>query len=109
RRPLRPLLSKTSTLPLCQLEPAVLLAASYDVSERAGYGLLAAAIQQKLTSPQRLAAWIEKLKPLRRAPAFRVALDDIAGGAQSLAEIDVGRICREFGIPRPVRQRRRRD
>jgi hypothetical protein len=109
RRPLGPLLSKTSALPLCQLEPALLLAASYELSERSGHGLLAAAIQQKLTSPHRLAAWIEDLKPLRRAPAFRAALGDIAGGAQSLAEIDVGRICDKFGIPRPVRQRRRLD
>jgi hypothetical protein len=109
RRPLSPLVSKTSALPLCLLEPALLLAAAYDVSERAGQGLLAAAVQQKLTSPERLAAWIENLKPLRRAPAFRTALVDIAGGAQSMAEIDIGRVCTQFGIPRPTRQRRRLD
>jgi hypothetical protein len=93
-RPLSPLVSKTSALPLCLLEPAL---------------LLAAAVQQKLTSPERLAAWIENLKPLRRAPAFRTALVDIAGGAQSMAEIDIGRVCTQFGIPRPTRQRRRLD
>lgn len=38
-----------------------------------------------------------------------LALGDIAGGAESFAEIDVGRICRDAGLPPPDRQVVRRD
>jgi len=40
---------------------------------------------------------------------FRAILADIDGGAESLSEIDIGRVCRRFGISPPDRQVRRRD
>lgn len=49
------------------------------------------------------------LRPLRRARHFRAALADMAGGSQSVAELDVLRMCRRAGLPEPTRQRRRRD
>lgn len=36
-------------------------------------------------------------------------MTDIAGGAQSVGEIDVRRMCRDFGLRLPDRQVRRRD
>lgn len=98
-----------SALPLWQLEPAVLLFAGYTRSRRTAVGLLAAAVQQGLTTPTRLLGWVARMRPLRRAAMFRESLDDLAGGAQSLAEIDVGRICRRAGLPAPRRQTRRPD
>lgn len=98
-----------SALPTWQLEPAVLLFAGYTRSSRTAVGLLAATVQQKLTSPARLLGWVARMRPLRRAAAFRVSLEDMSGGAQSLAEIDVGRVCRAAGLPAPMRQTRRID
>lgn len=98
-----------SDLPLSRLEPAVLMFASRQKSARVAEGVLAATVQQGLTSPGRLAEWIDRLAPLRGAARFRLALGDIAGGAHSAAEIDVRRMCRAAGLALPARQVRRRD
>ena len=96
-------------LPVCQLEPALLLFAAYEHSPRTAQGVLAAAVQQRLTEPDRLRPWIDRLRPLRRSKMFQRALLDIEGGAQSLAEIDVRRMCRVTGLSMPRRQRPRTD
>jgi hypothetical protein len=93
-----------SPLPTCALEPAVLLWAGHEPHPRSAMGLLAAVVQQRLTTPARLAPWVETLKPLRRAPAIRDLLNDLAGGSQSLAEVDVVRLCRDGGLRIPDRQ-----
>src|SRR5690242_1845502 len=64
-------------IPCCQLEPAVLMWAGYDASNRAAHGILASVVQQRLTTADRLHEWVNRLRPLRRAPAFRATLDDI--------------------------------
>lgn len=109
RRPLRLLLASTSPLPMCQLEPAVLLVAAYEVSPRAGQGLIAATVQQGLTTVARLEHWLGELRPLHRAPLFRETLAGISGGAQSVGELDINRVCRDFVLPLPTRQVKRRD
>jgi hypothetical protein len=95
--------------PRCRIEPAVLLFAAADRSERTAQGVLAAVVQQQLTSPEGLLEWLDRLAPLRRAATLRRAIEDIAGGAQSLAEMDVKRMCRDFGLTKPTRQVKRRD
>ena len=103
------LMRHPSPLPTCRLEPAVLLWAAHTPSVRSGMGALAAVVQQRLTTPEALASWVELLKPLRRAPAMRALLGDLAGGSQSLAEVEVVRMCRENGLRVPDRQVPRRD
>jgi very-short-patch-repair endonuclease len=49
------------------------------------------------------------MRPLRRAKPFRRILGDIAGGAHSVSELDVTRMCRAHRLPLPTRQVRRRD
>ena len=95
--------------PRCRIEPAVLLFAAGDRSERTAQGVLAAVVQQQLTSPDELLEWLDRLSPLRRAATLRRAIEDIGGGAQSLAEMDVKRMCRSFGLAKPTRQVKRRD
>jgi hypothetical protein len=109
RRDLRALRATKSDLPLCRIEPAALLFAGYCSSERTAQGLLAALVQQELTDPAKLATWVRRLRPLRRARLFRDVIDDLTGGSQSLGELDVVRFCRRFGLPLPRRQTRRRD
>jgi hypothetical protein len=103
------LMRHPSPLPTCRLEPAVLLWAAHTPAVRSGLGVLAAVVQQRLTTPEALASWVDLLKPLRRAPAMRALLADLAGGSQSLAEVDVVRMCRENGLRVPDRQVPRRD
>lgn len=109
RRDLGDLRDPDTSPPTCRLEPAVLLFAAEERSERTAQGALAAVAQQQLTTPAALRAWIDRLRPLPKAPLLRRALDEISGGAQSLAEIDVRRLCRAHHLAAPTRQVKRRD
>ncbi|HET8962090.1 hypothetical protein [Nocardioides sp.] len=108
RRPLASMRSMRD-LPLCRLEPAILLFAGYVPSRRTAHGVVAASVQQRLTTPDRLNNWLARMTPLRRAPEFRTLLRDISGGAHSLSEIDLRRACERFGLTTPRGQRSRRD
>ena len=109
RRPLDAFRDPSSDLPLCRVEPAVLLFAGYDRSSRTAQGVLAASVQQRLTTPDQLLRELHTMNPLRRARLFRRTLIEIGAGAESLAEIDLGRLCRRAGLPAPRRQTRRPD
>jgi hypothetical protein len=109
RRPFELLRSTASGIPTAQLEPAILLWAGYQANLRAAHGCLAASVQQRLTTADRLLTWIETLQPLRRARGFKRTVGDIAGGAHSAAELDVRRLCRRFHLRLPDRQRPRTD
>ena len=92
-----------------RIEPAVLLFAAHEPSTRTALGAITATVQQRLTTPANLLEWTRILRPLRRAPAIRDLLADVSGGSQSLAEIDVLRLCRAWGMVPPRRQKKRRD
>jgi len=109
RRPLEAMRHPTHRLPTCRLEPAVLLFAAHERSTRTALGAVASTVQQRLTTPATLSEWTRLLRPLRRAPAIRELLADVSGGSQSLAEIDVLRLCRSWGLAPPRRQKGRRD
>lgn len=109
RRPFDLLLSPKPGIPSCHLEPSLLLWAGYDAQLRPAHGVLAAAVQQRLTTAARMREWLELLKPLRRAPGFRRMLADVEGGVHSGAERDVTTMCRDFALALPTRQVRRLD
>ena len=109
RRPYPLWVDQESPLPRLRAEHAVLLAAERDRSLRRAIGLLAASVQQGLTTPQRLGTAALQIAKLRHKRYFLLALGDIDGGAQSFAEIDVVRICRDAGLAAPFRQVLRRD
>ena len=109
RRPYVYWVDRDSPLPRLRIEHAALLAAERDRSVRRAIGLLAAAVQQELTTPDALGRAVLQIRKLRHKKHFVLALGDIAGGAESFAEIDVGRICRDAGLPPPDRQVVRRD
>lgn len=110
RRPFSLLVSPKPGIPSAALEPAVALWAAYDApTARVATGALAAVVQQRLTTATRMLETVESLRPLRRARLFRSALADIGHGAHSSAELDVGRMCTLFRMPRPSRQTPRRD
>jgi hypothetical protein len=97
------------SLPVCRLEPAVLLFAAYWSERRTAHGAVAACVQQRLSTPDRFRGWLTKLKPIRGAAGYRALLDDLDGGAQSVSEIDVRRACKAFGVRLPDRRRSRTD
>ena len=109
--------SERKGLDTLKIEPATLLLASAFVdgrwgekrSARSAGGLLAAAVQQRRTTAEALTGWLPRLPRLRHIALMRGFLDDIAGGSQSMAEIDLMDTCRSFGLAPPARQCRRRD
>jgi hypothetical protein len=109
RRPFDLLRHPRPGIPTCRLEPAVLLFAAYQTAPRPAHGVIAATVQQRLTTVERMVEWVDVLRPLRWAKPFKRTLGDIAGGAHSGAELDVRRMCRRYRIPMPIGQRARVD
>lgn len=109
RRPFDVMAHSSASPPAARLEPAVLLWAGYDAERRAAVGVLAAAVQQRLTTADRLLGWVDLLRPLRRAPLFRSILTDVATGSHSATEVDLVGFCRATGLPVPDRQVPRDD
>jgi hypothetical protein len=108
RRPLTAMRAP-GLLPVCRLEPAILLFAGYERHRRTAHGAVVATVQQRLTTPGHLDEWLEWLRPLRRSRELRSLLVDIGGGVHSLAERDLRRACRTFGVAPPRSQTARRD
>jgi hypothetical protein len=108
RRPFK-LLVGPGELPVCRVEPAVLLFAAYEPNLRTALGAVTATVQQRLTTTARLSDWLDVMTPLRRARQMRELLGDVSGGAHSLAEVDLRKACRTFGVRLPDSQRTRLD
>lgn len=109
RRSLAAMRHPTQSPRTARVEPAVLLFAAHEPSNRTALAAVTATVQQRLTTPAKLLEWTRVLRPLRRASAIRDLLADVSGGSQSLAEIDVLRLCRAWGLVPPRRQKKRRD
>ena len=109
RRPFETWIHSTAQPRRLRVEHAALLTAERDNSLRRGAGLLAAHVQQRLTTATRLLGASHEISRLRHGSVLRVALGDIEGGAQSFAEIDIGRLCSAADLRPPYRQSVRRD
>lgn len=89
---------------LVTVERAAIDAASWQCRIRACCGLLAAVVQQRLTTAARLMTALDAAGPIRHRRAMRLTIADIEGGAQALSEIDFGRLCRRYQLGTVVRQ-----
>jgi hypothetical protein len=89
--------------------PALVVAASTFGRARPACGLLAAGVQQRLVTPERLRRVVESSPRVQHRAAMLLALSDIAQGAQALSEVDFARLCRRHGLPEPLRQAVRRE
>jgi hypothetical protein len=67
------------------------------------------ALQRRLTTPTQLRRTLEDVGRVRHRAYMRLAVDEASGGAQTLGEQDLGRVCRRFRLQPPVRQVRRSD
>lgn len=96
-------------LPVHVPERAAVDGGAWSATSRAACGLLAAVVQQGLTTAERLSAELDTVGRVRRLRVMHAALFDIAGGSRALSEIDFVRFCRQHGLPEPFRQVVRRD
>ena len=93
--------------PAVRVGPAVLHAAAWAATDRAGEWRVAAAVQQRLVRPADLRRDLVQMVQLRRAPLLRTVLDDVELGAHAASELDFLRFLRRSGLPAPDRLQRR--
>lgn len=84
-------------------------AATWSRAPRRACAILCAAVQQRLTTAERLASELRLAGPIRHAKIMREIVGDISGGGHTLAEIDLAPLAREAGLPSPRRQALRRE
>lgn len=96
-------------LPVHSAERAAVDAAVWSRDVRTACGLMAAVVQQRLSTPDRLRRVLDEAGRVRHRRALFAALADLDGGAQALSEIDLVRLCRHAGLPPPTQQRVRLD
>jgi hypothetical protein len=87
-----------------RIEEAAVLAASTFASVRPAIGILAAAVQQRLTTADRLADVVARSMRIRHRRVMLASLRDMAMGAEALSEIDFAALCRRHRLPTPARQ-----
>jgi len=96
-------------LPTVRVERALTDAAAWTTSERKACGILAAGVQQRLTTAARLRLELEARPYARHHLLLTHVVGDIEGGAHSFGEIDLSRLARRAGLPPPRRQVMRKD
>ena len=97
-----------SGLPRTRPEVAAIRAAHWATSDRQAALILLMTVQQRLTTPRRLAEAQKVVRGRTRRAFIRAVVRDIAFGVQSLGELDFARLCRVRGLPEPDRQLVRR-
>src|SRR4051794_29036967 len=95
--------------PRVRIERALIDAASWTQRPRSACGILAAGVQQRLTTAGRLLEEIDKAGAIRAHRILRSALLDIDGGAQAVSEMDFLKFCRRHRLPTPSLQTIRHD
>jgi hypothetical protein len=101
--------ARHSSRPLHQLGPALLLAGATFTKPRPACAILAAAVQQRIVTTDRLREALMGSPQVRHRGAMLRAVDDIALGAQALSEIDFVALCRRHRLPTPEQQTVRPD
>jgi very-short-patch-repair endonuclease len=91
-------------IPRTRPEVAAIRAAHWATSDRQAALVLLMTVQQRLTTPPRLAAAQRLIRGRTRRAFIRNVVRDIAFGVQSLGELDFARLCRDRGMPEPRRQ-----
>jgi len=96
-------------IPTVRAKRAVVDAATWMAAERKACAILAAGVQQRITTVARLRPALAAAAGARNHRLLTQILGDIEGGAHSFAEIDVGRCASLAGLPPPIRQAFRYD
>jgi hypothetical protein len=102
-------LHRAASPPRTAVARSVVDTACWSAHERAACAVVAAAVQQRLVPPARLRDVLERLPTARHRRVLLQTLADVDGGAHSIAELDLVRLCRRAGLPAPARQVARTD
>ena len=100
---------RVDALPVLGAARSALDAAAWQPHRRYACAVLAAVVQQRLCTADDLTRELPRVGRIRHKAVMRLTVLDVSGGAEALSELDVGRMCRRFGICPPSRQGVRRD
>lgn len=95
--------------PRTKMARSVVDAAQWACTDDQARAVLAAAFQQHLVAIRSVEEVVGRLNRARRRQLILHTARDAAAGAHSLAEIDLGRLCRVHGLLQPARQVVRHD
>jgi very-short-patch-repair endonuclease len=95
--------------PRTRIARSVIDAAAWMPTDRGAQAILAAGVQQRLVRVCDLQAVVERNQRVNRRRLISETLEDIAGGAQALSELDFTRLIRAHKLPEPTLQYRRQD
>lgn len=95
-------------LPCARVEVAAVRAALWARSNRQAALLLTMVVQQGLTTAEKLAVELLRIRRDKRRLFVHGVMNDLLGGVRSLGELDVVRECRRRGLPEPSKQVLRR-
>ena len=104
-RRIRPDDAVPTGLPRLRVAAAAAMAALWARSDRQAALFLVAPVQQRLVTPEELAAWVARIRRHRRRRLLTAVVADLVTGAHSLGELDFAGVCRGGGLPEPTRQR----
>ena len=90
--------STVQRLPCIESAVSVIDAAAWQPYPRFAVTMLAAAVQQRFVTVEQLDDALRIVGRVRHKHWMRLALLDIAGGAESLGEIDVAKLCRDISL-----------
>jgi hypothetical protein len=99
---------RTRVPPRTRLPRSIVDAASTATTDGRRRALIAAAVQQGLTSAPLLRAVGKRLRTLPHRALILETIDDVEGGSHSLPELDWIQGIRRVGLPEPTRQRKLR-
>jgi hypothetical protein len=95
--------------PRTRVARSIIDAATWSRSPRRAAAILCAGVQQRLTTVDRLMTELDRAGSIRHVGIMRAVLGDIGGGAHTLAEIALGPLAAQAGLPAPRRQAYRPD
>lgn len=96
-------------LPVTEVARSAIDAAAWQPWPRFACLMMAAVVQQRLCSATDLEEALGRVGRVRHKHYLRLAVADVAGGSESLGEIDLLRLCRQHRLQVPRRQSSRRD
>jgi hypothetical protein len=99
----------THGLPHTPFPRSALDAGAWQPHPRYACGVLAAVVQQRLCTAAELGTALGNVGRVRHKSHMRLAVHDIAGGAEALSELDIAGLCRRYSLRPPDRQTIRRD
>ncbi len=94
-------------MPRTKPEVAAVRAALWARSDKQAILLVTMAVQQGLTTAERVGVAALRIKRDRRRALLHLTILDLLDGVRSISEYEFAQACRERGVPEPSRQVRR--